>query len=171
MRLISACVLASLAVGCSGRSPEQAAREDVVPANEPYLNPVDGKTYVAPGGWKTHQPETRRPDEPGKKVKVENVRLLTSEADISIRTSVSDLATFLREAERLADETLGKSGRQFQVIAQFKCNPAGQQVELSYQGDATKELLQAYFDALEAAGKLPVKGGEVAFQIELTVSP
>lgn len=139
--------------------------------DEVYHNPVDKKTYVAPGGWKTHQPEVPRPNEPGRKVKTEQVRLLTSEADMTARTDVSAVAAYLKEAERLADVSFGTSGKQFRVMVQFTCKPAGHEIKLAHQGDATQELLQAYHDALVAAKKLSVRDGEVSFQLELSVGP
>jgi hypothetical protein len=33
------------------------------------------------------------------------------------------------------------------------------------------ELLQAYYDSLASARKLPVRDGEVTFQLEVSVSP
>jgi hypothetical protein len=131
---------------------------------------VDKKTYVAPGGWKTYRPETSR-EEPGRKVKTKLVRLLTSQGDVAARTTVDDLVTFIREAERRADVAFGQFGKQFQVIVQFTCTPDGHEVKLAHQGDATEELLQAYHDALAVAKKLPVKGGDVSFQLEMAVSP
>jgi hypothetical protein len=54
---------------------------------------------------------------------------------------------------------------------QFNCTPAGHEVELAHQGDATDELLQAYYDVLMSAKKLPIKEGEASFQLELSVRP
>lgn len=138
--------------------------------DEVYHNPVDEKSYAVPGGWKTYQPEVPRPDEPGRKVRIEQVRLLTSEADAAARTDVSAMTAFIEEAARLADVAFGASARQVRVMVQFTCKPAGHEVELAHQGDATPELLQAYYDALVAAKKLPVRDGEVSFQVELSVN-
>jgi hypothetical protein len=168
MRVLVACVLVALVVGCADRPPP--TKEAALKPDEVYHNSLDKKTYVAPGGWKTHQPEVPRPDEPGRKVKTEQVRLLTSEADIAARTDASAVAAFLREAERLADVSFGSSGKWFRVVAQFTCTPAGHEVKLAYEGDATRELVQAYHDALVAARKLPVRDGEVSFQLELSVN-
>jgi hypothetical protein len=82
-----------------------------VSPNEVYHNPVDKENYVAPGGGKTYQPATPRPDQPERKVKVVQVRLLTSEADMADRTVVSEVAAFLGEAERLANVAF-RGGRQ-----------------------------------------------------------
>ena len=170
MRASALCMLVAFAASCSDRPPPPA-KEATVSPDEVYHNPVDKKAYVAPGGWKTHHPETPRPVEPGRKVKSEQVRLLTSEADMAARTDVSAVAAYLKEAERLGDVSFGSSGKQFRVIAQFTCKPNGHEVKLAHQGDATRELLQEYYDALLAAKKLPVRDGEVSFQLELSVSP
>jgi hypothetical protein len=162
-------MMVALVAGCADRPPP--AKEADVKPDEVYRNPVDKKAYVAPGGWKTHQPEVPRADEPGRKVKTEQVRLLTSEAGMAARTDVSAVAAFLREAERLAEVAFGSSGKQFRVMAQFTCKPTGHEVKLAHLGDATQESLQAYYDALVAAKKLPVREGEVSFQLELSVSP
>jgi hypothetical protein len=143
----------------------------VVSPNNAYHNPVDQKTYVAQGGWKTCQPEVPRPDELGKKVKTEQVRLLTSQDDLGARTTVKELVEFIKQAERLSEESLGKGGSQFKLLVQFKCTPGGHEVSLAHDGSATPELLQRLYDELGAAKKLSVRSGEVSFQIEMSVSP
>jgi hypothetical protein len=79
------------------------------------------------------------------------------------------VAVFVREAVRLAELLFGSSGKQFRVMVQFTCKPPGHEVELAHERGATQELLQAYYDALAAANKLPVRDGEVSFQLELSV--
>jgi len=164
-------LLLALVVGCADNHPPQTTEEAVVSPREVYHNPVDKEDYVAPGGWKTYQPATPRPDQPERKVKVVQVRLLTSEADMADRTVVSEVAAFLGDAERLADVAFEGTAKQFRVTVQFTCKPAGHEIKLVYQGDADQELLQTYYDSLVAARKLPVKGGDVSLQLELSISP
>jgi len=92
------------------------------------------------------------------------------EDDIAAQTTVVELATFLKEAERLAEETFAKSDSQFKVLVQFDCTPSGHKVSMAYEGDATQELLQEYYDALKIAKKLPVKSDKVLFQLEVLVN-
>jgi hypothetical protein len=153
-----------LAASCSGTKSAPSR-------SEAYENPADGKTYVAPSGWKTYHPEQPTPDAPGTKVKTDQVRLLTAETDIAARTTGDDLATFVKEVQRLSEEKLGKLGRELKVLVQFDCTPEGHTVKLAHQGEASQELLQGYQDALQAVKKLPVKEGSVAFQVEMTVRP
>jgi hypothetical protein len=169
MRVSPAYILVALVAGCADRPPP--AKAAAASPAKAYHNPVDNKTYVAPGGWTTYQPQAPRADEPGRKVKAEHVRLLTAEEQMAARIEVSDVAAFIQEAERLAEVSFGSSGKQFRVMAQFTCTPAGHEVKLAHQGDAPQELLQAYYDALVAAKKLPVRESEVSFQMELSVSP
>jgi hypothetical protein len=156
--------LVTLLAGCSGGKSAPSRTES-------YENPADGKTYVAPGGWKTYYPDQPAPDAPGTKVKTDHIRLLTPESDIAARTTVDDLATFLKEVQRLSEEKLGKHGRELKVLVQFDCTPEGHTVKLAHQGEASQELLQGYHDALQAVKRLPVKEGSVSFQIEMTVQP
>jgi hypothetical protein len=139
-----------------------------VPRDDAYLNSVDGVTYVASTSWHAHEPATRRPDDPTRKVNMEMVWLLTSERLVCERTTSADIAAFLREAERLADESFRNSGMPFRVRVQFSCAPDGHKIQMKHQG-GTPELLQAYYDALVGAKTLPVRHDEVSFQVEFSV--
>jgi hypothetical protein len=162
--------IAALDVGCNGRGSD-ARKETALSSDKVYQNPVDKKTYVAPGGWKKYHPQAPRPEEPGKKVKHEEIRLLTSQRDIAERTTVEELATFIKEVERVAEQSLGTSGTGFKLLAQFDCTPSGHEVRLAHQGEAAQNILQGFYNALKGMKKLPVKGGTVSFQVEMAVSP
>jgi len=137
-----------------------------------YVNPVDQKTYVAPGGWETYQPGSRPvADQKGKKVRTEQIRLLTAQDDIATRTTVEDLVAFCKEVERRAELSLSKSEREFKVLIQFQCTPAGHKFQMAHQGDASQELLQGLHDSLVKMPKLSVRQADVTFQVEVTVSP
>lgn len=97
--------------------------------------------------------------------------LLTPQPQITERITTAELIAFVREAEKLADQSFGASGRSFRVMAQFKCEPGGHAVKLAHQGEATQELLDDYYNALVAADKLPVIHADVSFLIELSVRP
>jgi hypothetical protein len=152
-----------LLAGCSKHITEDS--------NKVYQNPVDHKAYVAEGGWTTYEPDVPRTEKSNKKVKVEAIRLLTPEEDIAAQTTVEEISAFIKDAERRADESLEKSDKAFQLLVQFSCKPGGHQVKLVHQGDASKELLQRYYDSLRAIKKLPIKQGEVSFQLEISVTP
>jgi hypothetical protein len=166
---IAAIVIVPL-LGCGEHTPKDAKGKAVSP-DEVYRNPVDQKTYVAPGGWKTYNPDVPRMEEPGKKVKCDQIRLLTAQDDIASRTTVEALTEFIKEAERLADQSFDKAGKPFRLLVQLYCRPAGHEVKVAHPGDAPQEMLQHYYDALTVAKKLPVKEGEVSFQLELSVNP
>ena len=63
--------------------------------SEMYQNPVDGKTYVAPGGWKSYQPTQGISPQENKKVIVAGIRLLSAQNDFEERSSVVELAAYL----------------------------------------------------------------------------
>ena len=136
-----------------------------------YLNPVDEKAYVAPGGWVTYHPDSSRATEPQGKVFTEHVRLLTADGDLGRRTTAEDLAAFCRAVERCAELALGESPCAFKVLVQFRCTPAGHEIEMAQQGEPVPELVQAFFNSLVPLPKLPVREEEVTFQMRIAVSP
>jgi tetratricopeptide (TPR) repeat protein len=150
-----------------------AFRQLIATEDQAYHNPIDGKTYVAPGGWRTYQPQPGAKTEPVKeKVKVDHVRLMTPEDEIASRTSVKDLAKFVKQAEQIASKTFGKSDKGLKLLVEFTCSPSGHELQIAHQPeDVDKELLQAFYAALAKMDKLPVKEGKLAFQIQWTVSP
>jgi hypothetical protein len=145
-------------------------KENRVNSDEIFQNPVDKKTYVAPGGWTNYQPNQPHPIDPTKKVRTNGVRLLVSDADLTARTTVRELTTFIQEAERLANATLGQSISSSKLLVQFTCSPNGHKVEIAHQGEVDPALLQSFYDAVLRAKKLLVSSGAVTFQLELSVN-
>jgi hypothetical protein len=139
-------------------------------SDEVFHNPVDGGTYIAPGGWKVYSPEEPRPQEPPGGVTLGRITLLTSEAEFENRTSQNDLIAFIQEAVRLAQEPFGGLDERFDVLVQFTCRPDGHEVGLASQGEAPEDGLQQYFDALVAAKPLPVSDGELSFLVAISAN-
>lgn len=150
-----------------------AFRQLIATEDQAYLNPIDGKTYVAPGGWRTYQPQPGVKREPAdEKVKLEHVRLLTPEDEIASRTSIEDLAKFIKRAEQIASKVFGKSDKRLKLLVEFTCSPSGHELQIAHQPeDVNKGLLQAFHNALTKMDKLRVKNGKLVFQAQWTVSP
>lgn len=147
-------------------APEKAERS----SEETFVNPVDGRTYTAEGGWKEHQPETPRPPS-ATKVTNQGIRLLTEQDKIAEATSVESLAAFIEKIEAMvvaavpADEVSGA------IMAQFTCSRGAHVVELAQKGEIAKETLQAIHETLSKMDPLDVSAGEVKFQIEFSIAP
>jgi len=140
-----------------------------VSQEEPYHNPVDKKTYVAPGGWDVYTPDGGvKPT--GENVQLDGVRLLQSQDEIASRTSAPELAAFIDVAHKAAAEVFAAYDKPTVLLVQFTCAPGTCPAQIAYQGDPPQELLQAYHDKL---GQLqPLRcSGEVRFQFTLRVRP
>src|SRR5215472_8693207 len=136
---------------------------------ETYQNPIAGKTYVAPGGWKTYEPaEGVKPTQ--EKVSLAGVRLLQSQAEIASRTSVEDLATFIDLAHKAASEVFASYNKPAVLLVEFICEPEKCPARIASQGEPPRELLQAYYERLTQLRPLRVSG-EVKFQFTLNVQP
>jgi len=86
--------------------------------NEEFRNPVDGKVYVAPGGWQTYTASASGEDDNKKTAEVKRVPLpielsgvvlLTPEQQIeSIGLSADILAEFVKEISSRIEKVVGK---------------------------------------------------------------
>ena len=137
-------------------------------ATASYSNPIDGKTYTAPGGWTTYQPEggVRR-----SKDRIQNggVRLMTASSAVSERTTVESLAAFIERIEGTAQKTLESTVDEATILAQFTCTPGEFTVELAHQGTISEELLNRFYKQLNLLSPLSVSSAEVVFQVTIGI--
>lgn len=149
-------------------------REDAATPGFAYQNPLDGKTYAgnvyvgqgADGASAAGTPPAAPVEQ---HVKMGALRLLTLEKDVAARADVQDIVAFVGRVHRLAEDQLGKSSKPFMVLVQFTCRPSAHDIQLAHQGDASEDLLNAFYTALKAVDPLPVRADEVAFQMEMSI--
>lgn len=92
--------------------------------DEVYVNPIDQKAYIAPGGWKTYQPGSSRETEAqDRNVKMEHVRLLTAETDVASRTTTEDLAVFCKAVDAAPNSRLAG----VRVLSRYWCSSDARQ--------------------------------------------
>ena len=132
-----------------------------------YDNPVDKKTYVTSGEFKTYQPAAPR-NASGQRVTTAGVTLLTGEPELKSRVKVEELSAFIKAAEVLAYSELKKNRAPMAALVQFTCLPGKCEVKFVSQGQAEKPTLQAIYDSLSKMAPLKATG-EVIFQVEFRV--
>ncbi len=134
-----------------------------------YQNPVDGRTYVSPGGWKTYMPQGKSAPSSTGKVHLAGVRLLNPQSEFA-ELGVEALSNYIKRVVSHAEDIFGhaKSGS---VLVQFTCGTNRQEVKLATKGDVDKALLQKFHERLAAMERLEVKERELAFQIEVQIGP
>lgn len=137
---------------------------------ERYDNPVDGRTYTAPGGWNEYRPGTgTKVDAPQGKVRTQHVRLLNAQSDYEGNVSVPAMAELIKRVEREAGAAFANAPKG-SVLVQINCAPGSQTVKLGSQGNIDRALMQAFYDRLVKLERLPVKDKEVAFQVLITIA-
>jgi hypothetical protein len=137
--------------------------------DEVYVSPIDGETFIAPGGWNMYHPDTPAIAATNGRVKVADIRLLTSQADIAARVSVKDMAAFIREIERCTENVLADHADQTQILMRLRCKPQGHDVTLSGRGDTPQQLMEAIFKIVSQLPPVSVSEGEVVFEFSLEV--
>ena len=138
-------------------------------ANEDYQNPVDDKTYVAPGGWGDHEPASPRP-QTGEKVTRDNVRLLNSQQDFAESSSVQELADFLNRADVILKRDLAGSQGDSVLMVQFNCSQTSCAVKMAYKGTLERGVLDKVYGDLSALDRLIVRTVPLAFQVTMKVN-
>jgi len=101
-------------------------------------------------------------------IAISQVQLLTAEADVTARTSTAELARFCDAIRACAARVLGDRAGELELLLRLHCAPGGHDVGLAHRGEASPEMLQAVLDAVGALPPLAVRGGDVAFELQLS---
>lgn len=123
-------------------------QDDTNQTDNQYQNPVDGKTYVANGGWRDHQPQNPQPADPNAKVKLGGIRLLTDEATVAANLSSEDLSNYIKAVVTALEPATLEAQTPFQVMLQFELKPAEKVIiQIASQGEVGDDILQKVYDA------------------------
>lgn len=141
-----------------------------------YKNPVDGKTYDAPGGWHVYRPEEPRAragknGEDGKII-VDGIVLLTDEKTVAKSISAESLAGFIKRIEDAARTTMrtGTRPRDYEMLIQTELTPGNQanyQIAVRPESLASRQV-QSLHEELKRL-PAPPAGGTVKFQLKFTL--
>jgi len=135
-------------------------------AQEKYVNPVDGNTYVA--DWKTYEPKDGFSAQTGRVINA-GARLLNTQDEFSKNVTVNDLSKLIGYAQDLLARISSEYDEGGEILLQITLsNEATPKFELSYQGEFKKELLQAFHDGLSSI-ELKTKESVVALQVHFRV--
>jgi hypothetical protein len=165
--------LAGCAVQQEERSSQMSWFDRLIKRKQPqaYHDPVDGQTYVAPGGWTeynplaTHWPAVRWP------VRLDHVRLLSPQDLVATNVTVEALARFLKDVETRVMAQLRSSTTAFEVQIHVNLFPdQAPQLRMAARGDAPHEQLQQVHDALGAVEPLRTREHPISAQLHFTIS-
>jgi hypothetical protein len=138
--------------------------------DEVYVSPIDARAYRAEGGWAMHRPEGTGEAAPASRVAIRHVRLLASEEEVAARTTVAAVVAFCEAIRSCAEQVFGGRDDEAGLLVRLQCTPEGHGIKLAGSGEIPPEPMQAFFDALRRLDRLPVRDGEVSFEIELAVA-
>jgi hypothetical protein len=123
--------------------------------DEVYVSPIAAHAYRAE--------DASAPS----RVSIRHVRVLTSEEELAARTSVRDLTAFCEAIRHSAQQVLGGRDDEAELLLRLRCTPEGHGIHLSGRGEVPQEIMQAVFEAIRQLPGLPIRDGEVSFEIEL----
>ena len=140
-----------------------------------YQNPVDGKDYVAEGGWQEYKPNTKKAKSDGGPVVVDEIVLLTDQSKLKTYISVEVLANYVKEIEKTATLHFAQTKKEttpYEMIIDSEVSPGNKavfRIAAKPEGlsDALVKALYAKLNALQA----PAANGPVRFQVLLKLWP
>jgi len=137
--------------------------------SEKYENPVDGRTYTAPGGWQTYNPRGDRRPSQGK-IRLDHVRLLSSQSEFGSNVGNEALIAYIQLIEKQATEVFAES-KAGVVLVQVNSAPEHQEIQLAYQGEVDELLIARFHDRLVSLEPLKVRNSAVAFLLQISIAP
>lgn len=138
-----------------------------VSAQETYLNPVDGKSYVA-DSWAVHKPQIQKPQQTGP-IQMSGMVLLTEEHVIENNLKIHDLVAFIDKV-KLAIEQTSSTNEQGELLLQFELNSSENfNLRMSYAGELSDSFLKSIFDGVKKVESINTDTDVVAFQIKFIV--
>jgi hypothetical protein len=137
--------------------------------SERYDNPVDRRTYVAPGGWNKYSPQESTAAQSQGKVRTQHIRLLSAQSDFDANVDLNAMTSMIKRVEKEAGEAFAKATKGA-VLVQFNCGPQRQEVKLASEGNIDRALMQIFYDRLVKLDRLPVRQREVSFQIQFAIA-
>jgi hypothetical protein len=148
----------------------------VIGFNQPeaYENPVDGRTYVSAGGWQTFRPKTqamaRKTVESTTTVRLEGVRLLSSQDEFSASVDAKPLAALNEFILAAAIEALGATSTAFELLVQCKLSATARpHFRLAIQGHPDQKLIRHFNHLLESSPDLRSRRATILFQTHVVV--
>jgi len=131
-----------------------------------YQNPVDGKTYVAEGGWTEHRPQTPREVSASESVRIQEVRLLSAESDFVDNLDVKRLGGFIQGVEQQVKTHWGTGTQPAELLVQYTLHPdADPEPQIASRGETDQALLEKTQEALDALEPLRTRRCPVSFQV------
>ncbi|TVT57383.1 MAG: hypothetical protein FHK82_06250 [Sedimenticola thiotaurini] len=135
-------------------------------AQEEYVNPVDGKRYIA--DWKTYEPKGGTTPQDGRVVNA-GVRLLNTQDEFSKNITVKELSKLIGYAQELLNEVSSEYQEGGEILLQITLSKdAAPKFDMSYQGEIQKGMLQAFYDGLSSI-ELNTSQSSVALQVHFQV--
>ncbi|MET0026743.1 MAG: hypothetical protein ABW101_03835 [Candidatus Thiodiazotropha sp.] len=136
-------------------------------AQDVYVNPVDGKSYIA--DWKTYHPEGGVKEQKGRVVNT-GVRFLNTQADFEKNVTVEQLSKLIGFIQHVLTKQTESYSEGGEILLQIELsNTDSPKFKMSYQGELKQELLQKFYDSLsviELKTKLSVVNCQVHFLVK-----
>lgn len=134
---------------------------------EPYINPLDGKTYEAE--WKEYQ-AGQSVEGPGAGGATSRVRLLSSQQVFAKNIDPREMADYIESTKANVSFITGKPDKPLSVLVETLITPGGKpKFSLASRGEVPRGLLEKVYKSLGSLPDLRSRLDDLRYQLEVEV--
>lgn len=119
---------------------------DEFPLKNSYQNPIDNGTYKTDGTFKKYQngEEVYITDKGSKETKLENIILLSSDAELKANSSVEDIKSVIDKTNKIFEELFKNSEKSGKIMVQFELGKKKNEIQFAVRDDLDLEIMKEF---------------------------
>jgi len=119
---------------------------DEFPLKKSYQNPIDNGTYETDGTFKKYRngDEFYITDKGEKETKLENVILLSSDAELKANSSVEDISLIIDKTNKIFEELFKNSKKEGKIMVQFELGKKKNDIQFAVRDNLDLEIMKEF---------------------------
>lgn len=119
---------------------------DEFPLKNSYENPIDNGTYKTDGTFKKYQngQEVYITDKGSKETKLENVILLSNDAELKANSSIEDIKSVIDKTNNIFEELFKNSEKSGKIMVQFELGKKNNEIQFTVRDDLDLEIMKEF---------------------------
>lgn len=140
---------------------------DEFPLKNSYKNPIDNGTYKTDGTFKKYQngQEVYITDKGNKETKLENVILLSSDAELKANSSTEDIKSVIDKTNNIFEELFKNSEKSGKIMVQFELGKKENEIQFAVRDDLDLEIMKEFEKRVNAVKYPNSKKDKITLQL------
>lgn len=140
---------------------------DEFPLKNSYENPIDNGTYKTDGTFKKYQngQEVYITDKGSKETKLENVILLSNDAELKANSSIEDIKSVIDKTNNIFEELFKNSEKSGKIMVQFELGKKNNEIQFAVRDDLDLEIMKEFEKRVNAEKYPNSKKDKITIQL------